>query len=88
MTAPTMKSTPAFVLEFTFDAPTDGLLGPDGWGTRIACALLGRGEQPAVEDIHREWRKGRVVYVFREEDRAEVTKRFAEIGLVVPEAAP
>jgi hypothetical protein len=81
MSTPTVTLGSAFVVEFAFTEPVESLLGPDGWATRIACALLGSGEKPAVEDIHREWKAGRVRYVFREEDRAEVTKRFAALGL-------
>lgn len=87
MSTPTVTLGSAFIVEFAFTEPLDALLGPDGWATRIACALLGSGEKPAVEDIHREWKVGRVVYVFREEDRAEVMKRFAALGLIVPGAS-
>lgn len=83
-----VTSAPAFTVEWPWETDGDDVVGPDGLLTQISTALVKSHEKGRyVFPLSETWRRGRVVYVFREKDRAEVVRIFASVGIDVPEAS-
>lgn len=82
-------SSAAFTVEFPYDTENDPVTGPGSIHTQMLTVLSGCANplREWVFALHDEARRGRILWVFREEDRDEVTKRFASIGVVVPARA-